>query len=385
MWGNVESMLSKLDEKLTLVAATQQETLTRITALEAKQKANEENANVGGSTPQAGKGGVHHRHASIDVADKLMKVHAVQDSHVKKHTVKKNASGDVCQANELKKISKLQTDEVFGLSAEMVNRTTAVRSKNNVSLFQTLRRGLLMPQSRFRLWWDSIACALISFIALVLPFRTAFITEWSLFWAVVDFIIDLFFIIDIFINFRTMYVKNGELIDDPKKIAKNYVKTWFGLDLISSVPVDWFQTGLTFKPQEEEKGSNGAQLTLLLRIFKLIKLLRLLRIARLLRYLGKWEDNIQFINSNVMRLLKLLFGLLFFSHWNGCIQVRSGCPGSTSPQHLRCLPADVQPAPPKYRLSRHTDLPCHHPATPPRSTLSRAWMSSIRRTRVTLR
>ena len=68
MWGNVESMLSKLDEKLTLVAATQQETLTRITALEAKQKANEENANVGGSTLQAGKGGVHHGHASIDVA-----------------------------------------------------------------------------------------------------------------------------------------------------------------------------------------------------------------------------------------------------------------------------------------------------------------------------
>lgn len=88
------------------------------------------------------------------------------------------------------------------------------------------------------------------------------------------------------------------------------------------MPVDWFLNGISFSqpPPGEGSGQSVTQLTLMLRIFKLLKLLRLLRVARLFRYLGRWEEDIQFINANVMRLLRLLIGLLFFSHWNGCIQ-----------------------------------------------------------------
>ena len=113
----------------------------------------------------------------------------------------------------------------------------------------------------------------------------------------------------------------GELVTSPTKIAINYARTWLAIDLIASLPIDWFSSGVSFtKPKEEEGKSSAAQFTLLLRIFKLVKLLRLLRLARLFRYLGKWEENIQFLSSNILRLLKLLVFLIIFSHWNGCVQ-----------------------------------------------------------------
>ena len=74
-----------------------------------------------------------------------------------------------------------------------------------------MRQCLLLPSSKFRLWWDAVACALIFFIATVLPYRTAFVIDWSIGWTVVDFIIDIFFLIDILINCRTMIVIDGTL------------------------------------------------------------------------------------------------------------------------------------------------------------------------------
>merc|ERR1719453_1585495 len=98
---------------------------------------------------------------------------------------------------------------------------------------QAMRRCLLLPSSRFRLWWDAVACLLICFIAVVLPYRTAFVTEWSSGWAVIDFVIDLYFLADILINFRTMIVIDGVLITSPTQIFVAYARGWLLLDIIS--------------------------------------------------------------------------------------------------------------------------------------------------------
>lgn len=51
---------------------------------------------------------------------------------------------------------------------------------------------------------------------------------------IVNLIIDLFFIIDIFINFwSVIFVKNrDEIISDLKKIVVFYVKFWFVVDFV---------------------------------------------------------------------------------------------------------------------------------------------------------
>jgi hypothetical protein len=124
---------------------------------------------------------------------------------------------------------------------------------------------------------------------------------------------------------RTMYYDlNGELVTDNKQIIVHYARTWLTLDLISSMPIDWFSEGISFKAPSQGSNSDSqaaAQLTLFLRVFRLVKLLRLLRIARLFRYFGKWEAVIlSHFNSNWIRLFKQLAFLFLFSHWNGCIQ-----------------------------------------------------------------
>ncbi len=55
---------------------------------------------------------------------------------------------------------------------------------------------------------------------------------------IVDLLVDLMFIADILINFRTTYVENGEVVSDQKKIANNYVKGWFVIDAIAAIPFD---------------------------------------------------------------------------------------------------------------------------------------------------
>lgn len=50
---------------------------------------------------------------------------------------------------------------------------------------------------------------------------------------------DVTFIVDILINFRTTYVaSNDEIISDPVRIAYHYLKGWFLIDLVAAVPFD---------------------------------------------------------------------------------------------------------------------------------------------------
>lgn len=54
-----------------------------------------------------------------------------------------------------------------------------------------------------------------------------------------DLIIDFLFMIDILMNFRTTYVKEGEvLITNPWKIAVHYFKTYFVVDFVAAIPWD---------------------------------------------------------------------------------------------------------------------------------------------------
>jgi len=51
------------------------------------------------------------------------------------------------------------------------------------------------------------------------------------------------FIADILINFRTTYLHNGEVVSDPRKIAVNYIKTWFLIDAAAAIPFDLLLRG----------------------------------------------------------------------------------------------------------------------------------------------
>lgn len=50
--------------------------------------------------------------------------------------------------------------------------------------------------------------------------------------------IDSLFCLDVILNFFTAFEdENGELVVSKEKIAKYYLKSWFLVDLVSSIPI----------------------------------------------------------------------------------------------------------------------------------------------------
>lgn len=62
---------------------------------------------------------------------------------------------------------------------------------------------------------------------------------------------DITFIIDIAINFRTTYVnKNDEVVSAPSKIALHYFRGWFLIDLVAAIPFDLLIAGSSAETDE---------------------------------------------------------------------------------------------------------------------------------------
>lgn len=56
---------------------------------------------------------------------------------------------------------------------------------------------------------------------------------------IIDLIVDVIFILDILINFRTTYInKNEQIVSQPGKIALHYFKGWFLIDVVAAIPFD---------------------------------------------------------------------------------------------------------------------------------------------------
>ncbi len=81
-----------------------------------------------------------------------------------------------------------------------------------------------------------------------------------------------------------------QVILDPKVIAREYLKTWFLLDLISSIPLDYIF--LIFSPEYHDNFQilHAGRALRILRFAKMLSLLRLLRVSRLVRYVSQWEE-----------------------------------------------------------------------------------------------
>ncbi|XP_039314494.1 potassium/sodium hyperpolarization-activated cyclic nucleotide-gated channel 3 isoform X2 [Solenopsis invicta] len=155
---------------------------------------------------------------------------------------------------------------------------------------------VIHPCSNFRFYWD--VCMLFLLVAnlIILPVAISFFNDdLSTRWIAFNCLSDTIFLVDIVVNFRTgiMQQDNAEqVILDPKLIAKHYLRTWFFLDLISSIPLDYIF--LIFNQFQDFSESfqilHAGRALRILRLAKLLSLVRLLRLSRLVRYVSQWEE-----------------------------------------------------------------------------------------------
>jgi potassium channel len=79
---------------------------------------------------------------------------------------------------------------------------------------------------------------LLIYTATFLPYRTAFFDDDPDGLFEFETLIDVLFFLDVYMNFVVAYIdKNTGFIEvNPRKIAKNYITSWFLLDLSACIP-----------------------------------------------------------------------------------------------------------------------------------------------------
>lgn len=121
------------------------------------------------------------------------------------------------------------------------------------------RDTMLHPRSKFQFVWNATSAVLIQFYIIIVPLRLAFrntvqnsefLNPVAGMWLVIDIWADLFFILDIFINFRTWIFVNGKLQRDKQVITNTYLRGWFLADALSSLPVSIVANVLDVKINE---------------------------------------------------------------------------------------------------------------------------------------
>ncbi len=96
---------------------------------------------------------------------------------------------------------------------------------------------ILMPNSKFKIFWNLVIIALLLYTALYVPYKIAFLDDTGIFMFYFELCVDFLFICDIFVNFISAYELSDNLIEVRiGYIFLSYGRSWFLLDLGASVP-----------------------------------------------------------------------------------------------------------------------------------------------------
>ena len=204
-------------------------------------------------------------------------------------------------------------------------KTAAKTYFESKSMKRVRAAGLIHPRSFRKFVFDIFIFMAILYLMFMVPLDVVmdiepFSISSGLFW--VSRVLDVMFITDLVLNFYTAIdVGDGiEIVIDKKEIARRYLRGWFAIDLISSVPFDlilWLASGA---PQGEES-SGYFRTTRLLRFSKIIRVLKILRVMRLQR-LSRLQDTSAASGFQFQWLFgggKYIAGIMYCAHWLSCI------------------------------------------------------------------
>lgn len=186
-------------------------------------------------------------------------------------------------------VSNEPPQEESEFSDDEDDTTESVRGK--VSFF------VLHPSNRFRQFWDALQVLLLAYLAFTVPYRVGFKEPSYGIWYILEFFVDIYFWIDLFLEFFTAYWEPGEdedvrYVTDLGKIRNRYLRTWFIIDFFATLPVEYVARELqgtaacswNFRVTDPCPPSAFKELSPSLKRFlsvlRLLRMLKLLRIAR---------------------------------------------------------------------------------------------------------
>lgn len=193
-------------------------------------------------------------------------------------------------------------------------------------------RGIINPRtSKWMAYWDFTSFVCLFFTAIFTPIEVCFIENGGPGWFTLNWIVNIFFICDLVLNFFMAYQESarrgGGWVTDRGRIIRNYVRTWFFIDLLTVIDFQIIARAvLASQPggapfciycedEDDEDSTDALRLVRTVRLLRLVKLLRILRASRIIQ---RWQDFFGFTYAQ-LTLFKLITALFMLLHWYSCI------------------------------------------------------------------
>ena len=178
------------------------------------------------------------------------------------------------------------------------------------------QRLVLRPDGTTKARWDILLTVAILYSVISVPYLLGFEVEPKGGLAVFDIVVDVFFMLDIAVNFRTAYYEASTrvLVTMTGSMAHRYMTSaWFYVDVISGVPFDKLARAF-------QGPSPGGDNSLTFRILKMVRILRLGRLLKLMKVssLNTLLEEELGLNPAVIGLGKLGLQVAYIAHLLAC-------------------------------------------------------------------
>ena len=189
----------------------------------------------------------------------------------------------------------------------------------------------LDPDSSSKQLWDLLVMSLLLTTSFSVPYTLAFGDEFYEYlfgqdgwaqeyapgpndvtpWFVFDLFVDIVFCTDILLNFCTAYIDRGVYVHRFRRIAENYLRTWFVIDFFGSVPFDKIVSAISGDDPQMNSFLEG------LRLVRILKAVRAVRLVQRVNQLAS-KDTTGSIKGGAA-VFRAIFVIIFISHFLACV------------------------------------------------------------------
>mmetsp|Transcript_15275 Transcript_15275/g.29457 ORF Transcript_15275/g.29457 Transcript_15275/m.29457 type:complete len:1182 (+) Transcript_15275:78-3623(+) len=167
---------------------------------------------------------------------------------------------------------------------------------------------VLLPSDDRLQRWDTLIAGCMVFISLFTPFDIGFLKPEINLYMVLNRLLDLLFLMDFILQFNIAVTNRyGRLMKDRPSIREAYFKSWFLIDLVSTVPWD------VISMVESITEASGPTL----RFLRMLRLFKMLRLLRGNRVFARFESSFA-VDYSMLRLFSLMATLCLLCHWIAC-------------------------------------------------------------------
>ncbi|GJP30984.1 hypothetical protein CLOM_g7543 [Closterium sp. NIES-68] len=187
-----------------------------------------------------------------------------------------------------------------------------------LGLMRRMKIPVIHPYSRFRRDINLVVGACILYNMWEILFQLAFDLRSTGPWLILDSTLSAIYLVDVLLGFKTGYVTRERhvrtedgikimqaqhIVMEQRRIVWHYLRTWFLLDLLSSLPMDLVISLTT-------ASSSGFWISTVFRLLKLFRMRRLLNATNQLRTSS--------LSSTWMELTVLILQICMFCHLGAC-------------------------------------------------------------------